>query len=218
VRPAATGSVSSNTVTVQWEWPAPDAPVFRITHLAPRIDHQPALGLSFRHCPATRDVPESERSSRHLRAHSQRAMMMDVDQAAKAMRDEEMQAEIETSSKASISRPTAACRSTASGVRHLVFPRWVVWGRPARGGVAPLSYIVYAVARTTARRMSMDDKDRCDLLPKLAGLRMSRVTSRREHEWKVTVAFWASARSTSGERRMSSKRGERQPSTTRRST
>ena len=41
-------------------------------------------------------------------AHFQRAMMMDVDQAAKAMRDEEMLAEIEDFSKASISRPIEA--------------------------------------------------------------------------------------------------------------
>jgi len=40
-------------------------------------------------------------------AHFQRAMMMDVDQAAKAMRDEEINAEIRISSKASISPPTA---------------------------------------------------------------------------------------------------------------
>jgi hypothetical protein len=41
-------------------------------------------------------------------AHFQRAMMMDVDQAAKAMRDAEMEAEIEDSSRAlSSSRPTA---------------------------------------------------------------------------------------------------------------
>jgi hypothetical protein len=38
---------------------------------------------------------------------------MDVDQAAKAMRDEEMMAR--TSSKASISRPIEACGSMGSG-------------------------------------------------------------------------------------------------------
>jgi hypothetical protein len=37
----------------------------------------------------------------------------------------------------------------------------------------------------------MNDKDRCDVLLKLAEFRMTRVTSRREHEWKVTVALWA---------------------------
>jgi hypothetical protein len=41
-------------------------------------------------------------------AHFQRAMVLDVDQAAKAMRDEEMLAEIEDFSKASISRPIEA--------------------------------------------------------------------------------------------------------------
>ena len=37
----------------------------------------------------------------------------------------------------------------------------------------------------------MNEKDRCDVLLKLAEFRMTRVTSRREHEWKVTIALWA---------------------------
>ena len=37
----------------------------------------------------------------------------------------------------------------------------------------------------------IDAKDRCDGLLKLADFRMARILSRREHEWKVTVAFWA---------------------------
>jgi hypothetical protein len=41
-------------------------------------------------------------------AHFQRAMMMDVDQAAKAMRDAEIEAEIEDFTRASISRPIVA--------------------------------------------------------------------------------------------------------------
>jgi hypothetical protein len=48
-------------------------------------------------------------------ADFQRAMMMDVDQAAKAMRDEEMLRRSRTSSRASISRPIEACGS--DGVR-----------------------------------------------------------------------------------------------------
>jgi hypothetical protein len=38
---------------------------------------------------------------------------------------------------------------------------------------------------------AMDDKDRADLLMKLADFRMERIKSRRDHEWKVTVALWA---------------------------
>jgi hypothetical protein len=38
-----------------------------------------------------------------------------VDQAAKAMRDEEMLAEIENFTEGSTSRPTTACGSPASG-------------------------------------------------------------------------------------------------------
>jgi hypothetical protein len=48
-------------------------------------------------------------------ADFQRAMMMDVDQAAKAMRDEEMEQEIKDSSKASTSPRIAACGSMGSG-------------------------------------------------------------------------------------------------------
>jgi hypothetical protein len=38
---------------------------------------------------------------------------------------------------------------------------------------------------------SIEGKDRCDVLLNLANFRMTRVISRREHEWKVTVALWA---------------------------
>jgi hypothetical protein len=37
----------------------------------------------------------------------------------------------------------------------------------------------------------MDDKDCRDALVKLAEFRTTRVASRRDHEWKVTVALWA---------------------------
>jgi hypothetical protein len=37
----------------------------------------------------------------------------------------------------------------------------------------------------------MEKKDRCELLLKLANFRMTRVASRRDHEWKVTLALWA---------------------------
>jgi hypothetical protein len=55
VRPAATGSGSPNTVTVQWWRSGPDARVSLIAHLAPRPGStiSSALGLSFRQCPAT---------------------------------------------------------------------------------------------------------------------------------------------------------------------
>jgi hypothetical protein len=42
-----------------------------------------------------------------------------------------------------------------------------------------------------SRFSNIDGKDRCDGLLKLADFRMARIVSRREHEWKVTVAFWA---------------------------
>jgi hypothetical protein len=42
-------------------------------------------------------------------------MMMDIDQAAKAVRDEEMPAEIEGFIEGFNSPPTAACRSTVGG-------------------------------------------------------------------------------------------------------
>jgi hypothetical protein len=48
-------------------------------------------------------------------AHFQRAMMTDIDQAAKAMRDEEMLAEIEDFIEGFNQPPSAACGSTASG-------------------------------------------------------------------------------------------------------
>jgi hypothetical protein len=37
----------------------------------------------------------------------------------------------------------------------------------------------------------MDDKDRAEILMQLADFRMTRVESRRAHEWKVTVSLWA---------------------------
>src|SRR6266568_800868 len=39
--------------------------------------------------------------------------------------------------------------------------------------------------------MPMEDKDRGNLLARLANFRMTRIKSRRDHEWKVTVALWA---------------------------
>ncbi len=52
----------------------------------------------------------------------QRAMMMDVDQAAKAMKEAEIEAEVEDFPKASISPPTAACGSIGSGWRCRALP------------------------------------------------------------------------------------------------
>ena len=52
------------------------------------------VGLSFRHC-WRRETFQRLNAVAGAVAHFQRAMMMDVDQAAKAMRDEEMLAEIE---------------------------------------------------------------------------------------------------------------------------
>jgi hypothetical protein len=71
-------------------------------------------------------------------AHFQRALMMEVDQAAKAMREEEINAEIEDFLEG-FNQPT--CRGMRiSGLRvgYLVIPRWVVRRRPARGRVDPL--------------------------------------------------------------------------------
>jgi hypothetical protein len=42
-------------------------------------------------------------------------MMMDVDQAAQAMKEAQIEAETRTSSKVSIRPPTAACWSMGSG-------------------------------------------------------------------------------------------------------
>jgi len=39
--------------------------------------------------------------------------------------------------------------------------------------------------------MTPDDKDRCDVCMKMVDFRMKRIGSRRQHEWKVTVAVWA---------------------------
>lgn len=39
--------------------------------------------------------------------------------------------------------------------------------------------------------MESDPKESVDGLMKLADFRMAHIVSRREHEWKVTVAFWA---------------------------
>jgi hypothetical protein len=60
-------------------------------------------------------------------AHFQRAMMMDIDQAAKAMRDEEMLAEIEDFIKG-FNQPTfRGIRVNGGQGRYLVLPAWVVW-------------------------------------------------------------------------------------------
>src|ERR1700730_8351904 len=40
-------------------------------------------------------------------------------------------------------------------------------------------------------RRHYPSKDRNDGLLRLADFRMQRITSRRDHEWKVTVALWA---------------------------
>jgi hypothetical protein len=53
-----------------------------------------ALGLSFRDC-RRREKFQRLNAVAGAVAHFQRAMMMDVDQATKAMRDEEIEAEIE---------------------------------------------------------------------------------------------------------------------------
>jgi hypothetical protein len=59
-------------------------------------------------------------------AHFQRAMMMDVDQAAKAMRDEEMLAEIEDFIEG-FNQPTyRGMRINGKAGRYVVIPRWVV--------------------------------------------------------------------------------------------
>jgi hypothetical protein len=67
-----------------------------IAHLAPRPGStiSSALGLSFHHC-RRRETFQRLNAVVGGGAHFLRAMMMDMDQAAKAMRDEEMQAEIE---------------------------------------------------------------------------------------------------------------------------
>jgi hypothetical protein len=54
-------------------------------------------------------------------------MMMDIDQAAKAMRDEEMLAEIEDFIKG-FNQPTfRGIRVNGGQGRYLVLPAWVVW-------------------------------------------------------------------------------------------
>ena len=61
-------------------------------------------------------------------AHFQRTMMMDVDQAAKAMRDEEMQAEIEDFLEG-FNQPTyRGMRDQRPAGRYLVIPARVVRG------------------------------------------------------------------------------------------
>jgi hypothetical protein len=71
-------------------------------------------------------------------------------------------------------------------VRCLVEDRHLGFFGPARRQLA-----VLLREKHVRERMGMDDIDRCDVLLKLVEFRMSRVTSRREHEWKVTVALWA---------------------------
>jgi hypothetical protein len=71
-------------------------------------------------------------------AHFQRAMMMDVDQAAKAMRDEEMLAEIEDFLEG-FNQPTAHLPRDADqrpAGRYVVLPARVVRGWPTGRGVA----------------------------------------------------------------------------------
>ena len=67
-----------------------------IAHLAthPELTISSALGLSFRHC-WRRETFQRLNAVAGPVAHFQRAMMLDIDQAAKAMRDEEMLAKIE---------------------------------------------------------------------------------------------------------------------------
>jgi hypothetical protein len=55
-------------------------------------------------------------------------MMMDVDQAAKAMRDEEMQAEIEDFIEGFQPAHLPRHAGQWGPGRYLVIPRWVVWG------------------------------------------------------------------------------------------
>jgi hypothetical protein len=66
-----------------------------IAHLAPCPGSaiSSALGLSFPDC-RRRETFQRLNAVAGTVAHFRRAMMMDIDQAAKAMRDEEMQAEI----------------------------------------------------------------------------------------------------------------------------
>jgi hypothetical protein len=54
-------------------------------------------------------------------------MMMDVDQAAKAMKEAEIEAEIEDSSKASISPPTARHVGQWGPGGYVVEPAWLEW-------------------------------------------------------------------------------------------
>ena len=74
----------------------PGAPVSRIAHLAPLPGStiSSALGLSFRDCRRREKFQRLDAVAGAV-AHFQRAMMMDIDQAAKARRDEEMLQEIE---------------------------------------------------------------------------------------------------------------------------
>jgi hypothetical protein len=57
--------------------------------------------------------------------------MMDVDQAAKAMKEAEMEAEIEDFHEGLNSDPPRHAGQWGPG-GNLVIQRWVVWGRPAR--------------------------------------------------------------------------------------
>ena len=59
-------------------------------------------------------------------AHFQRAMMIEIDQAAQAMRDEEGGDRLEGSNQ-----PTYAASGQWAAGRYLVIPGWVVRGWPA---------------------------------------------------------------------------------------
>jgi hypothetical protein len=120
-------------------WPR-GARVSLIGHLAPQSGPtiSSALGLSFSHCPASETLQRLNAVAGAV-AHFQRAMMTDIDQAAKASGMRRCWPRSRISSKASISPATAACGSTVGPGRYLVIPRWVVWGQPTRRRVATLS-------------------------------------------------------------------------------
>ena len=69
-------------------------------------------------------------------AHFQRAMMMDVNQAAKAMRDEEALAEIEDFLRGLQPADLPRHADQRPAGRYLVIPAWMVRGQQARGRVA----------------------------------------------------------------------------------
>jgi hypothetical protein len=76
------------------------------------------LGLSFRHC-RRRETFQRLNAAAGPIAHFQRAMMMDIDKASKAMRDEEMLAEIEDYLEG-VNQPTF--RGMRVNARRLVMP------------------------------------------------------------------------------------------------